>query len=241
VNHNSSAHLIDHGASSIRCSSLRRKGSPCRSFWLQGYRGIWKDHWDCILRLAWWLRIWLQPGHVRSGLDHEFLHQSSEFISLEHVVLVYLLRLSQTNGYAEGTGLAQGLLTSILELGAWVGTLINGYLADAVGRRYCALIACVVFTVGVIVQACTVNKDYVLAGRFVTGLGVGSLSMVVPLYNAELSPPEIRGSLVAVQQLAITFGIMISFWIGYGKSIAKTRYYDQSLIHARNEFYRRHW
>ncbi|KAI4727376.1 putative MFS monosaccharide transporter [Aureobasidium sp. EXF-10728] len=121
-----------------------------------------------------------------------------------------------TNGYAEGTGLAQGLLTSILELGAWVGTLINGYLADAVGRRWCALIACVVFTVGVIVQACTVNKDYVLAGRFVTGLGVGSLSMVVPLYNAELSPPEIRGSLVAVQQLAITFGIMISFWIGYG-------------------------
>ncbi|KAH0364683.1 putative MFS monosaccharide transporter, partial [Aureobasidium melanogenum] len=121
-----------------------------------------------------------------------------------------------TNGYAEGTGTAQGLLTSILELGAWVGTLFNGYLADAVGRRWCALIACCVFTIGVIVQACTVNKDYVLAGRFVTGLGVGSLSMVVPLYNAELSPPEIRGSLVAVQQLAITFGIMISFWIGYG-------------------------
>lgn len=40
--------------------------------------------------------------------------------------------------------------------------------------------------VGVIVQACTQNKDYVFAGRFVTGLGVGSLSMIVPLYNAEL-------------------------------------------------------
>jgi len=38
----------------------------------------------------------------------------------------------------------------------------------------------------------------------------------VPLYNAELAPPEVRGSLVAVQQLAITFGIMVSFWIGYG-------------------------
>ncbi|THW18743.1 putative MFS monosaccharide transporter [Aureobasidium pullulans] len=124
--------------------------------------------------------------------------------------------IKATQGYAATTGIDQGLLTSILELGAWVGTLINGYLADAVGRRWCAMIACVVFTVGVIVQACTVNKDYVLGGRFVTGLGVGSLSMVVPLYNAELSPPEIRGSLVAVQQLAITFGIMISFWIGYG-------------------------
>ena len=66
---------------------------------------------------------------------------------------------------------------------------------------------------GVIVQACTENKDFILGGRFVTGLGVGSLSMVVPLYNAELAPPEVRGSLVAIQQLAITFGIMVSFWV----------------------------
>lgn len=105
------------------------------------------------------------------------------------------------------------MLTSILELGAWVGTLANGYLADALGRRLTVLVAVVVFCVGVIVQACTENKDFVFGGRFVTGLGVGSLSMVVPLYNAELAPPEIRGSLVAVQQLAITFGIMVSFWV----------------------------
>ncbi|KAJ5640087.1 uncharacterized protein N7484_007949 [Penicillium longicatenatum] len=121
-----------------------------------------------------------------------------------------------TNGYAATTSIQQGMLTSILELGAWVGTLINGYLADKLGRRLTVLVAVVVFCVGVIVQACTQNKDYVFGGRFVTGLGVGSLSMVVPLYNAELAPPEIRGSLVAVQQLAITFGIMVSFWIGYG-------------------------
>lgn len=110
------------------------------------------------------------------------------------------------------------MLTAILELGAWVGTLINGYLADAVGRRVCAVIAAGVFIIGVIVQACTFSADYVYGGRFITGLGVGSLSMIVPLYNAELAPPETRGALVAVQQLAITFGIMVSFWIGYGVS-----------------------
>ena len=48
------------------------------------------------------------------------------------------------------------------------------------------------------------------------GMGVGSLSMIVPMYNAEVAPPEVRGSLVALQQLAICFGIMISFWIDYG-------------------------
>ncbi|KAI7544124.1 putative MFS monosaccharide transporter [Hortaea werneckii] len=120
--------------------------------------------------------------------------------------------------YEDVGGTARGLLTAILELGAWIGTLANGYMADAFGRRVTVLIACVVFTVGVIVQACTEvgNKDYVLAGRFVTGLGVGAFSMLVPLYNAELAPPEVRGALVALQQLAITFGIMVSYWIGYG-------------------------
>ncbi|KAJ5885405.1 hypothetical protein N7495_009915 [Penicillium taxi] len=89
-------------------------------------------------------------------------------------------------GLVYGCNIQQGMLTSILELGAWVGTLFNGYLADAIGRRLTVLVAVVVFCIGVIVQACTVNKDFVFGGRFVTGLGVGSLSMVVPLYNAEL-------------------------------------------------------
>lgn len=47
-------------------------------------------------------------------------------------------------------------------------------------------------------------------------MGVGSLSMIVPMYNAECAPPEVRGALVGLQQLAITTGIMISFWIDYG-------------------------
>ncbi|KIM82444.1 hypothetical protein PILCRDRAFT_820292 [Piloderma croceum F 1598] len=111
-----------------------------------------------------------------------------------------------------------GLLTSILELGAWVGVLANGILADRLGRKLCVVVACFFFCIGVIVQACTHGSSYsyILGGRFVTGLGVGSLSMIVPLYNAELSPPEVRGSMVALQQLAITFGIMISYWITYG-------------------------
>uniref|UniRef100_A0A060T9Q9 ARAD1C39600p n=1 Tax=Blastobotrys adeninivorans TaxID=409370 RepID=A0A060T9Q9_BLAAD len=112
----------------------------------------------------------------------------------------------------------QGLLTSILELGAWVGCLLNSYLADRFGRKNTVNIAVAFFCIGVIVQACSHggNYDYILGGRFVTGIGVGSLSMIVPLYNGELSPPEIRGSLVAIQQLSITFGIMVAYWITYG-------------------------
>lgn len=115
--------------------------------------------------------------------------------------------------YTGTTSVRQGFATAILELGAWIGVLINGWLADAVGRRLSVVIASVVFTVGVIIQAATPfnGKDYILAGRFVTGIGVGAFSLLVPLYNAELAPPETRGALVALQQLAITFGIMISY------------------------------
>ncbi|KAL8950908.1 MAG: hypothetical protein Q9222_003086 [Ikaeria aurantiellina] len=112
----------------------------------------------------------------------------------------------------------KGWLTSILELGAWVGTLLSGFLAEQYSRKYTIIIATTVFVVGVIVQSCAVQAGHnaILGGRFVTGMGVGSLSMIVPMYNAEVAPPEIRGALISLQQFAIEFGIMISFWIDYG-------------------------
>ncbi|AEO68190.1 1d9d6cef-7ff6-41e4-9acc-c21bbbf9e231 [Thermothielavioides terrestris] len=112
----------------------------------------------------------------------------------------------------------KGWLTAILELGAWLGTLLSGFVAEAISRKYGVLVATTVFVIGVIVQAtATINgHNAILAGRFVTGMGVGSLAMIVPIYNSEVAPPEVRGALVATQQLAITFGIMISFWIDYG-------------------------
>lgn len=58
-------------------------------------------------------------------------------------------------------------------------------------------------------QTAAYHASSIYGGRFITGLGVGSLSMAVPLYNGELSPPEVRGSLVALQQMAITTGIMV--------------------------------
>jgi len=112
----------------------------------------------------------------------------------------------------------KGWLTSILELGAWVGTLLSGFMAEVIGRKYGILVATTVFIVGVVIQATAMSGGHnsILGGRFITGMGVGSLSMIVPMYNAEVAPPEVRGSLIALQQLAICFGIMISFWIDYG-------------------------
>ncbi|KAF7879398.1 hypothetical protein EAF04_000594 [Stromatinia cepivora] len=112
----------------------------------------------------------------------------------------------------------KGWLTSILELGAWIGSLLSGFMAEAATRKYGILIATAVLILGVIIQATTISTGHsaILGGHFITGMGVGSLSMIVPMYNAEVAPPEVRGSLIALQQLAICAGIMISFWIDCG-------------------------
>ncbi|KAL2138250.1 hypothetical protein VTI28DRAFT_7193 [Corynascus sepedonium] len=112
----------------------------------------------------------------------------------------------------------KGWLTAILELGAWLGTLLSSFIAEVLSRKYGVLVACSVFVLGVIIQTTAVSAgaNSILAGRFITGMGVGSLAMIIPIYNSEVAPPEVRGALVATQQLAICFGIMISFWIDYG-------------------------
>lgn len=112
----------------------------------------------------------------------------------------------------------KGWLTAILELGAWLGTLLSGFVAEAMSRKYGIIVAVSVFMLGVVIQATAIQAgpEAILAGRFITGMGVGSMAMIVPIYNCEIAPPEVRGALVATQQLAICFGIMVSFWIDYG-------------------------
>ena len=112
----------------------------------------------------------------------------------------------------------KGWLTSILELGAWLGTMYSGFLAEIISRKYAIIVNTVIFILGVVIQ-CTAQSaghNAILGGRFVVGMGVGSISMIVPMYVAECSPPELRGFMIGMQQLAIEFGIMISFWIDYG-------------------------
>jgi MFS family permease len=110
----------------------------------------------------------------------------------------------------------QGWLVSALELGAWFSALFNGYLADKISRKYSMLVAVIIFTLGTGLQAGAQNPAMLFAGRVVGGIGIGMFSMVIPLYQAEIAPPELRGSLVSLQQLSITIGTCISFWLDYG-------------------------
>ncbi|KAH6900458.1 general substrate transporter [Thelonectria olida] len=115
---------------------------------------------------------------------------------------------------------ATGWLTSILQLGGILGSLSAGVLGEVISRKYTMFTACCWVVLGSYLYcgATYHNPSMLYAGRFFTGIGVGTFSGVGPLYNAELAAPELRGFLVSFYQLCTILGIMLSFWIGYGSN-----------------------
>ncbi|OBZ83435.1 High-affinity glucose transporter [Choanephora cucurbitarum] len=110
----------------------------------------------------------------------------------------------------------QGGINGALSAGCFVGALFAGYPADKYSRKFTLIGASVLFVIGSILQAAANGVAMLCVGRVINGLSVGITSMVVPLYQSEVAPKEIRGRIVAVQQWSITWGILISFWIQYG-------------------------
>ncbi|KAI9471925.1 MAG: general substrate transporter [Benjaminiella poitrasii] len=118
------------------------------------------------------------------------------------------------------------VITGLLLAGCFVGSLFAGPLCERLSRKVTIIIASAVFCIGAAVQTASNSYDMMIAGRFVAGLGVGSLSMAVPLYLSELAPKEIRGRLISLQQLMITIGLMVAFWVGAG-----TQYIESSAAY----------
>ncbi|KAJ4353738.1 uncharacterized protein N0V89_005468 [Didymosphaeria variabile] len=110
----------------------------------------------------------------------------------------------------------KGWFVSTLLLLAWAGSLVNGPVADKFGRKGSIEIAVVIFTIGSAVQAGAISIGMALAGRAIAGFAIGMLTMIVPMYMSEVSTAGIRGTLVVLQQLSITLGILVSYWLEYG-------------------------
>ena len=69
--------------------------------------------------------------------------------------MALLLRIDMGEYVSDQT--KKGWLTAILELGAWLGTLLSGFLAEVLSRKYGVLVACAVFVLGVVIQATAVS------------------------------------------------------------------------------------
>ncbi|KAH8648491.1 general substrate transporter [Xylariales sp. PMI_506] len=117
---------------------------------------------------------------------------------------------------APGAGFQKGLLTAMIELGAFLGAMNQGWIADKLSRKWSIMVAVVIFLLGSAIQTGSMSYSMLIGGRFVGGIGVGMLAMVAPLYISEIAPPEIRGTLLVLQELSIVTAIVVAFYTTYG-------------------------
>ncbi|OQV05166.1 hypothetical protein CLAIMM_09950 [Cladophialophora immunda] len=113
-------------------------------------------------------------------------------------------------------GFNVGVMTGLLELGAFIGCLCLPYLADRLSRKWGLTVATCFFCIGAVIQTASYNYNTLVAGRFIGGIGVGTLAMGAPLYISEIAPPNIRGSLLVLEAISIVIGAIIAYWITYG-------------------------
>ncbi|KAF2113146.1 MFS quinate transporter-like protein QutD [Lophiotrema nucula] len=108
-------------------------------------------------------------------------------------------------------------LTSIYSAGGFFGAFFMFFSLELLGRRMTVIISDAIFILGAIL--CTVpthQLGLIYAGRLFTGLGVGGIAAVAPIYIAEISPPAIRGRLTGFFESFYQTGAVIGFWINYG-------------------------
>lgn len=114
-------------------------------------------------------------------------------------------------GYGPGHEDAEADITSWVVttflLGCIAGSVLAGWMADAVGRKVSIVLGGLAFTAGGVAQALATSLGMLYASRAVSGVAIGILSMVAPLLIAETAPASQRGMLVALEQLLITVGI----------------------------------
>ena len=107
----------------------------------------------------------------------------------------------------------QGFLVSSVLIGAVLGAATNGVLADMFGRKKIIMATAVIFIAGSIMCAFASNVYVLIISRIFVGFAVGIVNFVVPLYLSEISPKQLRGTLVSLYQWAITAGILFSYFI----------------------------
>ncbi|KAI5468134.1 general substrate transporter [Mariannaea sp. PMI_226] len=103
------------------------------------------------------------------------------------------------------------LITSLCAGGALIGAIIAGVTADKYGRKPAIWFASVLFTLGALVQASSYSLVQMCVGRVLVGLGVGSASMIIPLYIAEISPARYRGRMISIDMVFLGTGSLLAY------------------------------
>lgn len=134
---------------------------------------------------------------------------------------VFITRFFKDYGGADGTTTAvdpaiTGISVACLQAAAAVGSLIAGRLGDMIGRKKCVRVGAFIYFFSSFIQIFAPDFATFVGGRTVQGLGVGFLSMTVPIIQTEIAPSHRRGLMVGIEYSCLIAGYMISCWVDFG-------------------------
>lgn len=114
------------------------------------------------------------------------------------------------------SALYKGLNTGLLQAGCFVGCFFMPYLCDRWSRKWAITVMVCFFNIGGIIMTAAPTYESMAFGRFFGGIGTGTLALGAPLYISEISPPNLRGTLLVLQSISIVSGVVIAYFISYG-------------------------
>nr|SIP56004.1 putative Sugar Porter [Yarrowia alimentaria] len=144
-------------------------------------------------------------GGMLFGFD---ISSVSAFIGQEHYM----------EYFNHPTSIQQGGITASMAGGSLLSCAFAGMISDRIGRKPAIQIAAFWWIVGAAIQCSSQNMGQLIAGRVISGIGIGIGSSQIPVFISELAPKNIRGRLVGCFQWAVTWGILIMFYISFGCS-----------------------
>lgn len=138
-------------------------------------------------------------GGILFGYDTAVISGTTEIVKMQ---------------FGLSTGL-EGWYVGCALIGSIAGVLVAGMLSDFLGRKKTMLISAVLFSVSAIGCAVCSGFSQLVIFRIIGGLGIGVVSIVSPIYISEVSPANIRGTMVSFYQLFITIGFLLAYLVNF--------------------------
>ena len=152
----------------------------------------------------------LYPSHVRedgdNGPDPGWRHRCRSLgprCVLEFSVVVYAQYCT-------------AITVSCLNITAFFASFLAAYVCDVMGRRMSVRLGAIMYLIAAFIQIFAPNLGALIAGRSIQGIGVGILSMTVPVLQCEIAPGHARGLFVCIEYICLNLGYAVSAWVGYG-------------------------
>ncbi|KAJ7953009.1 Sugar transporter ERD6-like 6 [Quillaja saponaria] len=172
-----------------------------------------------------WYRMGSRQSSIMGSSAHALRDGSISVVLCVLIVALGPIQFGFTCGYSSPTqadiisdlnlSISEfSLFGSLSNVGAMVGAIASGQIAEYIGRKGSLMIAAIPNIIGWLAISFAKDSSFLFMGRLLEGFGVGIISYVVPVYIAEIAPQNMRGSLGSVNQLSVTIGIMLAYLLG---------------------------